>query len=153
MLSSCSYTEDYWRLLAAPVDIADDDCGQLSLLSNFDKWRGGPMPDKIGRVRLRQSITLEPLREYHVWGKLPASAPLSVGSTVIVEPTQSRSRPRNVLVGRVVTPLWGDRWVPLKLINPSSKALTLKRNCMISDVFPSVAVEELPFPEKVSVYP
>ena len=109
------------------------------------------MPDKIGRVRLRQSITLEPLREHLVWGKLSASAPLSAGSTVIVEPTQSRSRPRNVLVGRVVTPPWGDRWVPLKLINPSSKALTLKRNCKIADVFQCVAVEELPFPEKVSV--
>ena len=134
-------SEDYWRLLAAPVDMADGDCSQfLSLLSNSEKWRGGPMPDKIGTVKLRQSITLEPLREYHVWGKLPASAPLSVGSTVIVEPTQSRSRPRNVLVGRVVTPLWGDRWVPVNLINPSSKAVTLRRNCKIADVFPCVAV-------------
>ena len=101
-------SEDYWRLLAAPVDMADGDCSQfLSLLSNSEKWRGGPMPDKIGTVKLRQSITLEPLCEHLVWGKLPVSAPLSVGSTVVVEPTQSRSRPRNVLVGRVVTPLWG----------------------------------------------
>ena len=35
-------SEDYWRLLAAPVDMADDDCSQfLSLLSNSEKWRGG----------------------------------------------------------------------------------------------------------------
>ena len=145
-------SEDYWRLLAAPVDIADDDCSQfLSLLSNSVKWRGGPMPDKIGTIKLRQSVILEPLCEHLVWGKLPASASLSVGSTVVVEPTQSRSRPRNVLVGCVVTPLWGDRWVPVKLINPSSKAVTLRRNCKIADVFPCVAVEELPSPEKVSV--
>ena len=40
-------SDDYWRLLAAPVDIVDDECGQfLSLLSNTEKWRGGPMPDK-----------------------------------------------------------------------------------------------------------
>ena len=68
------------------------------------------MPDKIGTIKLRQSVALEPLCEHLVWGKLPVSAPLSVGSTVVVEPTQSRSRPRNVLVGRVVTPLWGNGW-------------------------------------------
>ena len=108
------------------------------------------MPDKISTVKLRQRITLDPLCEHLVWGKLPASAPLSVGNTVVVELTQSTSRARNVLVGRVVTPLWGDSWVPVKLINPSSKAVTLRRNCMIADVFPCVAVEELPSPEKVS---
>ncbi|KAK0150970.1 hypothetical protein N1851_007914 [Merluccius polli] len=86
------------------------------------------MPDKIGTIKLRQSVTLEPLCEH-----------------------LSRSRPRNVLVGRVVTPLWGDRWVTVKLINPSSKAVTLRRNCKIADVFPCVAVEELPSPENVSV--
>ena len=98
-----------------------------------------------------KSVALEPLCEHLVWGKLPVSAPLSLGSTVVVEPTRSRSRPRNVLVGRVVTPLWGNGWVPVKLINPSSKAVTLRRNCKIADVFPCVAVEELPSPEKVSV--
>lgn len=86
------------------------------------------MPDKIGTVKLRQNVTLEPLHEHLVRDKLPTSAPLSVGSTVIVEPTQSRSRPRNLLVGLVISPLWGDRWVPLKLINPSSETVTLKRN-------------------------
>uniref|UniRef100_A0A3Q1FAW3 Gypsy retrotransposon integrase-like protein 1 n=1 Tax=Acanthochromis polyacanthus TaxID=80966 RepID=A0A3Q1FAW3_9TELE len=145
-------SDDYWRLLASPVDTAGDESSQfLSVLSNSERWQGGPMPDRIGTVKLKKSVTLEPLREHLVWGKLPASAPLSVGSTVIVEPTQSRARPRNVLVGRVVTPLWGDRWVPLKLINPTSEAVTLRRNCKIADVFPCVAVEELSLPEKVSV--
>ena len=41
-----------------------------------------------------------------------------------------------------------DRWVPVKLINPSSMAVTLRRNCKIADVFPCVAVEELPSPER-----
>ena len=60
-------SEDYWRLLAAPVDIADDDCSQFSsLLSNSEKWRGGPIPDKIGTIKLRQSVTLEPLCEHLV---------------------------------------------------------------------------------------
>lgn len=99
---------------------------------------------KVGTVKLRQSITLELIC------KLPASAPLSVGSTVIVELIQARSRPTYVPVGCVVSPLWGDRWVPLKLINPSSKAVTL-RNCKIADVFLCVAVEELSSSERVSV--
>ena len=59
------------------------------------------MPDKIGTVKVRPSITLEPLCEHLVWGKLPASAPLSVGRTILIELIHSRSRPRNVLVGRV----------------------------------------------------
>uniref|UniRef100_A0A8C5H551 Gypsy retrotransposon integrase-like protein 1 n=1 Tax=Gouania willdenowi TaxID=441366 RepID=A0A8C5H551_GOUWI len=145
-------SDSYWKCLAAPVDVADDDTFRfLSMLSNTEKWKSGSMPEKIGTVKLKQSVTLEPQCEHLVWGKLPASAPVSAGSTVIVEPTQSRSRPRNVLVGRVISPLWGDRWVPLKLINPSSVNVTLKRNCKIADVSPCVAVEELSPPDKIQV--
>lgn len=96
-------------------------------------------------------MVLEPLHEHLVWGKLPPSAPLSAGSTVIVEPTQSRSRPRNILVGRSISPLWGDKWVPLKLINPSNKHVTLRKNCKVPDVYPCIAVEELSPPEKIMV--
>lgn len=38
------------------------------------------------------------------------------------EPTKSRSIPQNILVGCVVTPLWGDGWVPMKVINPTKKS-------------------------------
>ena len=145
-------SDSYWDLLAKPVDVVDGDGHEfLSLLSNVEKWKDGPMPDKIGTVKLRQSVTLEPLREHLVWGKLPASAPISVGSTVVVEATKSRSGPRNVLVGRVVAPLWGDRWVPVKVINPSNEQVTLRRNSKIADVSPCVAVEELALPDRVCV--
>ena len=142
----------YWKLMTTPVNVADDDCHQfLSLISNSMKWRGGTLPDKIGTVKLKQSVTLEPLSEHLVWGKLPASATISVGSTVIVEATQSKSRPRNVLVGRVIMPLWGDGWVPLKLINPSDQMLVLKRSSKVADVSPCIAVEELSAADGVCV--
>lgn len=145
-------SDGYWNLLAKPVDVADSECCQfLSLLANSERWEGGPMPDKVGTVKLRESVVLEPLQEHLVWGKLPASAPISVGSTVIVEATQSRARPRNVLVGRVITPLWGNRWVPLKLINPGTETVILKRNTKIADVSPCIAVEELSSPDKLSI--
>lgn len=145
-------SDSYWDLLDRPVNVVDSECYEfLSLLSNCEKWKGGPMPEKVGTVKLRESVVLEPLCEHLVWGKLPDSAPISVGSTVIVEASQSRARPRNVLVGRVITPLWGNRWVPLKLINPSTEAVVLKRNSKIADVSPCVAVEELSFPDKLTV--
>lgn len=88
-------------------------------------------------------MTLLPRHEHLVWGKLPASAPMSPGSTVIVEPTSSKTMPRGVLVSRLVTPLWGDRWVPMTVVNPSDKAITLKRNCKLADVFSCLAIEDL----------
>ncbi|KAJ8361726.1 hypothetical protein AAFF_G00429480 [Aldrovandia affinis] len=77
-------------------------------------------------------------------GKLPSRSPISPGSTVMVEPTSARSTPRNILVGRVVTPMWGDRWIPVKVLNPTQRAITLRRNAKIADVFPCLAVEDLP---------
>ena len=40
-----------------------------------------------------------------------------------------------------MTPLWGDGWVPVRVINPSTKLVTLRRNCKIADVSPCVALE------------
>lgn len=77
---------------------------------------------------------LQPQSEHLVWGKLPVSAPMSVGSTVIVEPTQARCKPRNVLVCMIVTPMWGDRCLPMKIINPTSEPIMLKRSTKLSDV-------------------
>ena len=67
---------------------------------------------------------------------------MSPGSTVLVEPTSSKSMPRNIMVGRVVTPLWGDRWVPMKVTNLSDRPVTLRRNCKLADVSPCLAVED-----------
>lgn len=63
---------------------------------------------------------------------------------MIVEPSSTRSAPKNIMVGRVVTPMWGDRWVPMKVLNPTQSPVTLRRNAKVADVFPCVAAEDLP---------
>lgn len=132
----------YWKLMSIPDPLLSEDNQFLQMLASLDRWRGNAIPDKVGTVKLKSAITLSPESEHLVWGKLPASAPLSVGSTVLVEPTVSRVRPRNILVGRLVTPLWGDRWVPVKIVNPSPKPITLRRNAKIADVYPCLALED-----------
>lgn len=107
-------------------------------MSNVQSWRGNTIPEKVGTVKLKRAVTL-----HLVWGRLSKSSSMSAGSTVIVEPTSSRAAPRNVLVGRVVTPLWGDGWVPMKVINPSMKPITLRRNAKLVDVYPCLALEDL----------
>uniref|UniRef100_A0A3B1J1Z4 Gypsy retrotransposon integrase-like protein 1 n=1 Tax=Astyanax mexicanus TaxID=7994 RepID=A0A3B1J1Z4_ASTMX len=146
-------TDSYWRIMSESSVVGDDDLHQfLSLISNTERWRGESVPERVGTLRLKQCISLQPRCEHLVWGKLPESAAISVGSTVIVEPTQSRCRPKNVLVGRVITPMWGDRWLPMKLINPSSEVVVLKRNAKLADVFPCIAVEDLSQPDSIQSY-
>lgn len=113
------------------------------MMSCITWWRGGEVPDKIGTVKLPRAVTLLPQHEHLVWGKLSSNISVSPGSTVIVEPCTSRTRPRNILVRRVITPMWGDRWVPIKITNPLSKPITLKRNSKIADVSSYLAVEDL----------
>ncbi|XP_069392240.1 retrovirus-related Pol polyprotein from transposon 297 [Paralichthys olivaceus] len=114
----------------------------LQLLTTVETWRGDVCPDKVGTVKIKHAVTLEPLTEHLVWGRLPAHLCLSAGSTVVVEPSESRTVPRSVMVGRVVTPLWGDGWVPVRVINPSPRPVTLRRNCKIADVSTCVALED-----------
>ncbi|KAL1259043.1 hypothetical protein QQF64_009620 [Cirrhinus molitorella] len=45
------------------------------------------------------------------------------------------------MVGRAS--MSGDGWVPVRVINPLGKPITLKRNSKIADVFPVLAVEDL----------
>ena len=111
-------------------------------MANTSRWRGEELPNKIGTVKLRQSVILLARQEHLVWGKLPKYTPMSPGSTVIVEPTSSKSMQRNIMVGRVVTPLWGDRWVPMKVTNLSERPIRLKRKYKLADVSPCLAVED-----------
>lgn len=143
-------TDGYWRLVSRPVNSEDIECHQfLSLLSNVERW-DGDMPDKVGTAKLKERVTLIPHHEHLVWAQLPDSAPISVGSTVIVEPTHCKCHPRNVIIGRVITPMWGNRWVPFKVINPTDKVIVLKRNTKIVDVSTCIAVEELSVPEPLN---
>lgn len=115
----------------------------LSMLSGHDRWEGGNIPTVIGTARLTQAVTLLPRQEHLVWGRLPMSSTVSVGSTVMIKSFRAQTHKKGVLVGRVIATLPGDRWVPVKLINPSSKPVTLRRNAKIADVSPVLAVEDL----------
>lgn len=144
-------TDGYWTLVSSQVKTDDGECHQfLSLLSNVERWKGGDMPDKVGTARLKEKITLDPHHEHLAWAQLPESTAVSVGSTVIVEPTRCKCRPRNVIIGRVITPMWGSRWVPFKLMNSTDKLIVLKKGTKIVDVSTCIAVEELSTPESLN---
>ena len=128
----------------SPVDSSQkDELPQLvSLLSSSIEWEGGVMPNRIGTAKLERSVTLQSLSEHLVWAILPASDISAVGSTVVIEPTQSKARPAQIMVGRVVTSLSGDGWVPVKMVNPTEKPLSLRRNAKVADVFPCLSVQD-----------
>ncbi len=107
---------DFWEI----VSLSDQ-----QLLATVEKWRGSQVPGNVDTVK--HAVTLEPMTERLVWGHLPSHKYLSAGSTVSVESTIRV--PRTVMVGQIVTPLWHDRWVPVRVINPSNKPVTLKYNC------------------------
>lgn len=134
----------YWKAVSAPCPPGDPESEQfLSMLAGLDRWRGDEVPYKIGTVRSNSAVCLEPGREYLIWGKLPKSTVVSPGSTVMTELTSCRSAPRGILVARMVSLLWGDRWLPLKLINTSNKPVLVRRNAKLADVFPCIALEDM----------
>ncbi len=145
---------DYWDIASRPDNQFDGDIQQfLSMFTGVERWKGEAVPDKIGTVKLTRAVVLLPEHEHLVWGRLPPNVPMSPGSTVIVEPTNSKAMPRDILVGRLVTPLWGDRWVPMTVVNPTNKVITLKRNCKIADVFPCIASEDFEIFQGLHVTP
>lgn len=94
------------------VDTNSEDSNLIQLLANVERWNGTVVPEKVGTVKLKNSVTLEPLQEHLVWAKLSNLNNLSAGSAIIAELCSARSRPRNILIGRTVARLWADGWVP-----------------------------------------
>jgi hypothetical protein len=136
--------DGYWKAVSTPYPAYDPEAEQfLSMLAGLNRWSGEDVPDKIGTVRCNSAVCLEPGREYLIWGKLPKSSVVSPGSTVMTELTSCRSAPRGILVAREVTPLWGARWVPLKLINTSDRPVLVRRNAKLADVFSCMALENM----------
>lgn len=136
--------------VTSPVDGDQDDLLRLaSLLSGPDEQNCGAMPTRLGTAKLKRSVTLQPMTEHLVWARLPASDVSAAGSTVIIEPTQSKSRPAQILVGRVITSLSGDGWIPVKMVNPTDKHLTLRRNAKVADVSSCLSVQDLPEPDRL----
>ncbi|KAK0149993.1 hypothetical protein N1851_009227 [Merluccius polli] len=117
-------TDKYWELISSTyLERAVSPAAELFL---------PVVGARTGTMRLREAITLLPQHEYGVvWGKLPALSPVLLGSTVMVEPTSACSTPKNILVGRVVTLMLGDCWIP-----------ALHWNAKIANVFPCLATED-----------
>ncbi|KAG1933867.1 interleukin-1 receptor accessory protein-like 1-A [Pimephales promelas] len=135
--------EGFWRVLDKPDQSnPSEDCQFLRMLSSIERWRGNVIPDMVGTLKSKSAVVLQPMSEHLVWGRLPPGLKLSVGSTVVIEPSKSRCVHRNVLVGRVISPLWGDGWLPVKMINPTNSEIVLRRNAKLADVYPCIALED-----------
>lgn len=117
--------DGFWRVMSKPDVQGQSDSSQfLRLLSNLERWRGESIPDKVGTLKLKGAVTLQPMTEHLVWGRLPTGTVLSAGSTVVVEPFASPCVNKRIMVGRIVSPLWGDGWLPMKIINPTNAEIT-----------------------------
>lgn len=122
-------SDDYWRILSNSVSEPPSSCEKfLDVMANTCHWRSEDPPDKVGTVKLQLSVTLMAKQEHLLWGRLLSNSAMSPGSIVIVEATSSRTMPQDIIVGHIVTPLWGNCWVPLKVTNISDKPVSLKRN-------------------------
>lgn len=142
LMHQLKITSDCWHHVSSGNLLPE--CEQfLDLMANSSRWGGEDLPDRIGAINLQQSVTLLARQEHLVMGKLlNIPCPMSPGSTVIVMPTSSKSMPHNIMVDHVITPLWGDRWIPMKVTKMSDKPITLKRNSKLADVSPCPAVED-----------
>ena len=144
LICQLKQTPSYWRVMNKPESTDDSEVEHfLNMLSGVNRWKGKVIPDIIGTAKLTQAVTLLPRHEHLVWARLPVSAPVSEGSAVLVDAPRSQSHKKNIMVGRAVATMSGDRWVPVKIINPSDKPVTLRRNAKVADVFPCVALEDL----------
>ncbi len=142
LIHDMKVSSDFWGKVFDSRGNDPDTSALMQLLSNVESWKGTDPPTKVGSVKLKHAVTLEPMKEHIVWGKLFSDKTLSAGSTVIVEPSTARTAPRNVLVGRIVVSLWCDGSTPVKVINPSSKPICLRRNCKLADVYTCMALED-----------
>src|SRR4029434_2317512 len=137
----------YWKAVSSSGSGDQEREQFLSLLAGLDRWSDDEVPDKVGTVRCNRAVTLPAGSEFLVWGMLPKNAKISPGSTVLTEPTSSHSAPRGIMVARVVTPLWGDRWDPLKILNSSDSPVKMRRNAKLADVYTCLALEDMEVPE------
>ncbi len=134
LIHDMKVSSDFWGKVFDSRGNDPDTSALMQLLSNVESWNGSYPPTKGGTVKLKHAVTLKPMKEHIVWGKLFNDKTLSAGSTVIVEPSTAHTAPRNVLVGRIVVSLWGDGSTQVKVINPSNKPICLRCNCKLADV-------------------
>lgn len=123
----------------------------FSLFWLMERWQGSDVPDKVGILRLKRAVTLEPMQEHLVWARLTNTQSVSAGSAAAIKPTSARSRPRSILIGRTVAILRKDGWLPVKAINPLPRPVTLRRNAKVADAFPCMALEDFETDELVAL--
>ncbi|KAG1937112.1 interleukin-1 receptor accessory protein-like 1-A [Pimephales promelas] len=141
ILTQLKQTPSYWNVMNRPESSGEPEVEQfLNMLSGINRWKGRVIPDIVGTAKLAQAVTLLPRQEHLVWGKLPPNTPISMGSTIVIEPPKSQTHKKGIMVGRVIASMSGDGWVPVRIMNPLDKAITLRRNSKIADVFPVIAV-------------
>ena len=98
LIGQLKQTPMYWRVVSKPETTNELEVEQfLNMLSGLNRWKGDKIPDVVGTVKLTQAVTLLPKHEHLVWGKLPASSPVSAGSAILVEPPRSPTHKKNVM--------------------------------------------------------
>ncbi|KAK7906651.1 hypothetical protein WMY93_015263 [Mugilogobius chulae] len=144
LLKQFKQSTQFWQVLSKPESPESPEIMQfLNMLSGINRWRGDSIPDVIGTAKLTKAVTLQPRQEHLVWTKLPANSALSEGSAVLVEPTKCLTHKNDIIVCRSVSNMHGDRWIPVRMLNTSSKSVTLRRNTKIAEVSACIAIEDL----------
>lgn len=144
LLKQFRQSPHFWQVLSKPESANAPEIIQfLNMLAGISRWNGDTIPESIGTVKLMQAVTLLPKQEHLVWGRLPAVSPLSEGSAILVEPSKTQIHKKDIIVCRSVSSMSGDRWVPVRILNTSDKAVTLKRHTKIADVSTCIAIEDL----------
>lgn len=134
----------FWQVLSKPESADEPEIMQfVNMLAGINRWKGDAIPDFIGTAKLSKAVTLLPRQEHLVWGKLPATSPLSEGSAILVEPSKTQIHKKDIIVCRAVASMNGDRWVPVRVLNTSDRAVTLKRHTKLADVSTCIAIEDL----------
>ncbi|KAI2647631.1 Retrovirus-related Pol polyprotein from transposon gypsy [Labeo rohita] len=71
--------EGFWRVLDKPdQSIQSEDCQFLHMLSSVERWRGSTIPDKVGKLKSKSAVVLQPMSEHLVWGRLSPGLKLSM---------------------------------------------------------------------------
>lgn len=152
LLNQFKHSPHFWQVMSKPESAQTPEVIKfLSMLSGTERWRGDVIPDFIGTAELVQAVTLLPKQEHLIWSRLPKNSPLSEGSAILVEPSpKTQMHKKDIIVCRSVSSMNGDRWVPVRILNTSDKAIILKRHTKVAEVSTCIALEDMDvIPEQV----
>lgn len=74
----------------------------IDLLDNMEKWSNSTVPILVGTVKIKKVVSLEPMTENLVWGKLQSTHDILAGSAVTLKPSCIKSWPRSMLIRKTV---------------------------------------------------